>query len=184
MLTASTKVTSHLRRFYNGEPGCWPKAKENFVYALRIEKCADYVLPKIPPIAGPHNFPVQVMADALIEDQFIELRTDVSGAAVEAQINMQIDQIWEDYDRAFNEIWEMDLNGPEREREKFRISQERTMRIAKVRDNRLGIQSILMADLNRYEKLKTIHDDKVASCLKVFTCCLGPECHYVCMRLR
>ena len=99
MLTASTKVTSHLRRFYNGEPGCWPKAKENFVYALRIEKCADYVLPKVPPIAGPHNFPVQVMADALIEDQFIELRTDVSVAAVEAQINMQIDQIWEDYDR-------------------------------------------------------------------------------------
>ena len=100
MLTVSSKTTSHLRRLYNGEPGYWPKSRENFIYALRIEKCAEYVLPKILPIAGPHNFPVQVMADALIvKDQFIEMRADVSGAAVEAQINMQIDQIWEDYDR-------------------------------------------------------------------------------------
>jgi len=66
MFAASSKTTSHLRRYYNGE--YWPKSRENFVYALRIEKCAEYVLPKIPPIAGPHNFPVQVMADTLIED--------------------------------------------------------------------------------------------------------------------
>ena len=36
-----------------------------------------------------------------------------------------------------------------------------------------------MADLNRNERLKAIHDDKVSSCLKVFTCCLGPDCHTV-----
>ena len=79
------------------------------------------------------------------------MRTDVSGAAVEAQINMQIDQIWVDYDRAFNEIWEMDLNHQEREREKFRISQVRTVRIAKVRGNRLYD--------GRPESLREAHDN-------------------------
>jgi len=47
------------------------------------------------------------MADALIEDQFIEIRTDVSGAAVQTQIDQQIDSIWEDYDRSFNDLYYM-----------------------------------------------------------------------------
>ena len=123
-----------------------------------------YVLTKIPPIAGPHTFPVQVIADALIEDQFMEIRTDVSGAAVTAQMEQQIDEICQDYNRSFNDLHYMgDFN------QQLKLREERTRRIAKVRDNKL----------NRYERSKAIHDDKVSSCLIVFTCCLGPDCHTV-----
>ena len=60
MLRTGNTSASHLRRVYNGEQGGWIKGRESLVFALSIEKCSDYVLPKLPLIVGPHDFPVQV----------------------------------------------------------------------------------------------------------------------------
>jgi len=142
---------------------------------LRINKCADYALgDKIPVVAGDHNFPVMVMAEGLIEDQFVFIRTDTSDAAVTVKINALLQIRRDRYDTARDRLRREDISNRRYHKAKLNLLDTYELDVEKIHEKRTQIQSELIADLGRWEKLKSLHDDKIAALTLCFSY-LGPD---------
>ena len=172
---SSTTENNFKRCLFNGELGKWPKQREEFVRLLRINKCAEYALgDRIPVVAGDHNFAVMIMADGLIEDQFIFIRTDTSEAAVTVKIDELLETRKVRFNLAKDRLRRSDISNRRYKVEREKLQQVYEADVDKIREQRTQIQSELIADLGRWEKLKSLHDDKVASLIHCFSY-LGPE---------